>query len=163
MQLTRFSDYSLRVLMFLARHPDEQVTIRDIATAHGISENHLMKVVHHLARSGYVKTVRGKGGGVRLASTAAKISIGAVVREVEPLTPAECFAPGYDGRCRLFPRCALRGALHAAQSAFLHAQGLDGPAARPAPGSALTHASRQGVCMASTGAADQNQSVPLSE
>jgi len=120
MQLTRFSDYSLRVLMFLARHPDEQVTIRDIATAHGISENHLMKVVHHLARSGYVKTVRGKGGGVRLASTAAKISIGAVVREVEPLTPAECFAPGYDGRCRLFPRCALRGALHAAQSAFLH-------------------------------------------
>jgi Rrf2 family nitric oxide-sensitive transcriptional repressor len=121
MQLTRFSDYSLRVLMFLARHPHEQATIRDIATAHGISENHLMKVVHRLARSGYVKTVRGKGGGVRLASTAANISIGAVVREVEPLAPAECFAPGYDGRCHLFPRCALRGALHAAQSAFLRA------------------------------------------
>ena len=99
MQLTRFSDYSLRVLMFLARHPNEQATIRDIATAHGISENHLMKVVHRLARSGYAKTVRGKGGGVRLASTAANISIGAVVREVEPLAPAECFAPGYDGRC----------------------------------------------------------------
>lgn len=119
MQLTKFSDYSLRVLMFLARHPDEHTTIRDIATAHAISENHLMKVVHQLARSGYVKTVRGKGGGVRLARAAARISIGAIVRELEPLTPAECFAPGYDGRCSLFPRCALRGALHAAQSAFL--------------------------------------------
>lgn len=119
MQLTKFSDYSLRVLMYLARRPDEQRTIRDIATAHGISENHLMKVVQQLAKSGYVKTVRGKGGGVRLARAVAKISIGALVREVEPLTPAECFLPGYDGRCSLFPRCALRGALHAAQSAFL--------------------------------------------
>jgi Rrf2 family nitric oxide-sensitive transcriptional repressor len=119
MQLTKFSDYSLRVLMFLARHPDEQATIRDIATAHGVSENHLMKVVQQLAKRGYVKTVRGKGGGVRLARAAAKISIGAIVREVEPLTPAECFLPGYDGRCSLFPRCALRGALSAAQSAFL--------------------------------------------
>ena len=94
MQLTKFSDYSLRVLMYLARRPDEQRTIRDIATAHGVSENHLMKVVQQLAKSGYVKTVRGKGGGVRLARAVAKISIGAIVREVEPLTPAECFLPG---------------------------------------------------------------------
>ena len=120
MQLTKFSDYSLRVLMFLARHPDEQTTIRDIATAHGVSENHLMKVVQQLAKRGYVKTVRGsRRPRRRLARAAAKISIGAIVREVEPLTPAECFLPGYDGRCSLFPRCALRGALIAAQSAFL--------------------------------------------
>jgi Rrf2 family transcriptional regulator, nitric oxide-sensitive transcriptional repressor len=120
MQLTKFSDYSLRVLMFLARQADKHTTIHDIATAHAISENHLMKVVNQLANSGYVKTMRGKGGGVRLARAAERISIGAVVREVEPLTPAECFQPGYGGECNLFPRCALRGALHAAQAAFLN-------------------------------------------
>lgn len=124
MQLTKFSDYSLRVLIFLALHPEQQTTIRDIAAAHGISENHLMKVVRRLARGGYIKTARGKGGGVRLARAATKIAIGAVVREFEPLAPAECFVPGYDGRCTLFPRCALRGALNAAQSAFLRT--LDG-------------------------------------
>jgi len=119
MQLTKFSDYSLRVLIFLARRPSTHTTIRDIADAHDISENHLMKVVHQLAKRGYVKTVRGKGGGISLARPAPEISIGAIVRDVEPLTPAECFVPGYDASCKLYPNCGLRGALRAAQSAFL--------------------------------------------
>lgn len=119
MQLTKFSDYSLRVLIFLARQPLTHTTIRDIADAHGISENHLMKVVHQLAKRGYVKTVRGKGGGISLARPATEISIGAIIRNVEPLTPAECFVPDYDASCRLYPNCGLRGALQAAQSAFL--------------------------------------------
>jgi len=119
MQLTKFSDYSLRVLISLARLPSTHTTIRDIADAHEISENHLMKVVHQLAKLGYVKTVRGKGGGISLAKPATEISIGAIVRDVEPLTPAECFVPGYQASCKLYPNCALRGALRAAQSAFL--------------------------------------------
>src|SRR5436309_14405997 len=119
MQLTKFSDYSLRVLIFLARQPSTHTTIRDIAEAHEISKNHLMKVVHQLAKCGYVKTVRGKGGGISLARPAAEISIGAIVRDVEPLTPAECFVPGYDASCRLYPTCGLRGALRPAKSAFL--------------------------------------------
>ncbi len=119
MQLTKFTDYSLRVLMFLARRRGVHTTIRDIADAHQISESHLMKVVHQLAKRGYIKTVRGKGGGISLARPPEEISIGAIVREIEPLTPAECFVPGYDARCRLYPSCGLRGALRAAQSSFL--------------------------------------------
>ena len=78
-----------------------------------------MKVVHNLAKRGYVKTVRGKGGGISLARSSDEIVIGTVVRELEPLTPVECFAPDYDGACKLYPACGLRGALDDAQSAFL--------------------------------------------
>lgn len=119
MQLTKFSDYSLRVLMFLARRTGVHTTIREIADAHQISENHLMKVVQQLSKRGYVRTVRGKGGGISLSRPAAEISVGALVRDVEPLTPAECFVPDYDGSCKLYPNCGLRGALSAAQESFL--------------------------------------------
>jgi Rrf2 family transcriptional regulator, nitric oxide-sensitive transcriptional repressor len=119
MQLTKFSDYSLRVLMYLATRRGGHTTIREISDAHEISENHLMKVVHNLGKLGYVKTVRGKGGGISLALASDQIVIGTVVRELEPLTPVECFAPDYDGACKLYPACGLRGALDDAQSAFL--------------------------------------------
>ena len=121
MQLTKFTDYSLRVLIFLARRNGAQTTIREIADAHKISENHLMKVVQQLARRGYIKAVRGKGGGISLARSPAEISVGSLIRDVEPLTPAECFVPGYDASCKLYPNCGLRGALSAAQSSFLAA------------------------------------------
>jgi Rrf2 family nitric oxide-sensitive transcriptional repressor len=124
MQLTKFSDYSLRVLISLARRPSTHTTIHEIAAAHQISENHLMKVVNQLAKLGYVKAVRGKGGGISLARPAAEISIGRLVRDVEPLSPAECFAPDYHDGCKLYPECRLRGALAAAQNAFLST--LDG-------------------------------------
>ena len=71
MQLTRFADYSLRVLMVLAHQQGASTTIREVAEAQGISENHLMKVVHTLGKRGYVKTTRGKGGGISLARDAA--------------------------------------------------------------------------------------------
>jgi Rrf2 family nitric oxide-sensitive transcriptional repressor len=125
MRLTRFTDYSLRVLMHLAYRQGELCTIGAIAASHAISENHLMKVVHQLARRGYVETLRGKGGGMRLARPPEKIRIGAVVRDVEEtLAPAECLAEGRHCDCRLLPSCRLQTLLRDAQHAFL--QHLDG-------------------------------------
>jgi Rrf2 family nitric oxide-sensitive transcriptional repressor len=84
MRLTVFSEYALLVLEFLARHPDRFVTIAEIATIHGISANHLMKVAQHLVASGNVVTLRGPHGGLRLARPAAEIRIGDVIRSTEP-------------------------------------------------------------------------------
>jgi Rrf2 family nitric oxide-sensitive transcriptional repressor len=119
MQLTHFTDYALRVLIFVAGKPDRRLTIREVSVAHGISEHHLTKVVHRLAKLGYLKSVRGRGGGIEAALPPAQITVGGVIRDLEPLTPVECFAPGYTGQCILHPGCALRGALQLAQSRFL--------------------------------------------
>ena len=119
MQLTKFSDYSLRVLMFLALRQGVPATIRQISAAHRISENHLKKVVHHLSKRGYLKTTRGKGGGIVLARSPQEILLGNLLRDVEPFQLVECFEPGYDGACDLFPACRLRRALQTAQSQFL--------------------------------------------
>ena len=83
MRLTVFSDYALRVLAYLARHPDRFVTIQEIAGHYGISGNHLMKVAQHLAAGGFVLTLRGPRGGLRLARPAQEIRIGDVVRRTE--------------------------------------------------------------------------------
>jgi Rrf2 family nitric oxide-sensitive transcriptional repressor len=120
MRLTRFTDYILRVLIYLGAHRDDGrlVTIRDIATAYGISENHLMKVVHHLAKQGYVQTTRGKGGGMRLALEPEQINLGAVVRgSEEDLAVVECFEEG-NPKCPIVPACTLRGVLGRALRAF---------------------------------------------
>ena len=77
-----------------------------------------MKVVRRLAALGYIRP-RGKNGGIGPARAAVDISIGKVIRDVEPLTPVECFTPDYDGRCALYPNCALRGALQTAQLQYL--------------------------------------------
>ena len=87
MRLTSFSDYTLRVLIYLALNQDRLATIQSIADSYGISENHLMKVVHRLAQHGFVETVRGRGGGLRLGGPADGIRLGAVVRAVDvPVT-----------------------------------------------------------------------------
>jgi len=110
MKLTTFTDYALRVLMYLALEPERLGTIQGIADAYGISENHLMKVVHHLAKSGVVESVRGKGGGIRLARPASEIRVGAVVREAEGDGPVvECF--GDQNQCCIAPDCKLAGVL----------------------------------------------------
>ena len=119
MKLTTFTDYSLRVLIFLAAEPGRRATIAEVAGAFNISESHLMKVVNFLARHGWVATVRGKGGGMALAGPPETIVLGAVVRLTEgaPL-PAECFSPT-DGHCSIERVCRLRGVLAEAARAFL--------------------------------------------
>ena len=121
MRLTSFTDYALRVLIYLGAHQQEDrlATIGDIAVAYGISENHLMKVVHHLAQEGHVETVRGKGGGMRLAREPESIRIGEVVRGTEEgLKLVECSPP--DGAaCPITPVCELHALLGRALSAFL--------------------------------------------
>lgn len=119
MQLTRFTDYSLRVLIHLATYPDVQATVAALAEEHGISRHHLTRVVHQLGIKGYIETLRGKGGGVRLARRPDQIRIGDVVRDTETgFELAECFQPG-ETACRLLPSCALKPVLAEAGRAFL--------------------------------------------
>jgi Rrf2 family nitric oxide-sensitive transcriptional repressor len=123
-RLTVYTDFSLRVLMFLALKGDGLATIAEIAKAYKISKNHLMKVTHQLGLAGYVETVRGKGGGIRLAQRPQDIVLGEVVRRTEPdMELVPCFAPDA-GSCAILPSCALRSALANARDAFLSA--LDG-------------------------------------
>jgi Rrf2 family transcriptional regulator, nitric oxide-sensitive transcriptional repressor len=124
MQLTRFSDYSLGALIYLAQRQGLNTTISEVASAHRISKSHLMKVIHNLAKRGYVRTTRGKGGGISLAHAPEKILLGKVIRDVEPFAPVECFVPNYAGGCRLYANCGIRGPLRSAQLRFLET--LDG-------------------------------------
>ncbi len=118
MQLTRYTDYSLRVLIYLAI-TQETTTIAEIAARYKISENHLVKVVHNLGKLGYVETVRGRSGGVRLAGDPESIRVGQVVRQVEPnFDLLECFNVK-ENTCPILPACKLRGVLVQAQQAFM--------------------------------------------
>jgi Rrf2 family nitric oxide-sensitive transcriptional repressor len=118
MRLTNFSDYALRVLLYAAARPDQLITIEETAKAYGISKAHLMKVANQLTRSGYLKAVRGRSGGLALAMRPNRIRLGDVVRETEPdFTMVECF--GSDNHCRITPRCRLRGVLKEALGAFM--------------------------------------------
>ena len=125
MRLTTFTDYSLRVLIYLAAaEPARRATIAEIARAFAISENHLVKVVHFLGKRGWIGTVRGKGGGMVLARPAERISVGEVVRDAEGAAlPAQCFAAD-GGNCLLGSVCRLKGAHDEALKAFYRV--LDG-------------------------------------
>ncbi|TPW17089.1 MAG: hypothetical protein FD130_797 [Halothiobacillaceae bacterium] len=119
MQLTLYTDYSLRVLLYLGLHPTASATISEIAKNYGISRNHLVKVVHNLATLGYITTTRGRGGGMTLARDAKLINIGAVVRHTEVnFTLVECFDRRHN-TCPISPLCALKGALYQAQNSFM--------------------------------------------
>jgi Rrf2 family nitric oxide-sensitive transcriptional repressor len=124
MRLTSYTDYALRTLIFLGMNRDRLVTIQDIAELHGISKNHLMKVVHQLGVTGMVDTVRGRNGGLRLKREPADINLGAVVRNTETdFYMAECFDPENAG-CAYSASCSLKGVLGAATAAYLKV--LDG-------------------------------------
>jgi Rrf2 family transcriptional regulator, nitric oxide-sensitive transcriptional repressor len=118
MKLTTFTDYSLRVLIYLGAQPDRRATIAQIARAFDVSENHLVKVVHHLGKSGWLANVRGKGGGLELAQAPSRINVGHVVRAAEGTAAlAECLADT-ESQCVIGPWCRLRGVLDEAMSAF---------------------------------------------
>ena len=118
MRLTTFTDYSLRVLIYLAVRDGQHATIREIAEAYGISRNHLMKVVQELSQKGYVAALRGKNGGLQLKKSPADIRIVALVREMEnDLALTECL--GDNNQCILTPACGLKIVLSDALQAFL--------------------------------------------
>lgn len=118
MRLTLHTDYAVRMLMFVALRDGQRSTIREVASAYGISRNHLMKVAHELQHAGYLTTTRGKGGGLTLALAPEQIGLGSLVRAMEPdLMMAECFGP--DNRCVITPHCRLKYILDEALNAFL--------------------------------------------
>lgn len=118
MRLTTFTDYGLRVLIYLGSCDGGQATIADIAASFGISENHLVKVVHFLGHAGFLETIRGRSGGIRLAAAAEAINIADVVRLTEGRdVPVECFDP-QTNTCRIAKNCRLRGVLGEAVDAF---------------------------------------------
>lgn len=118
MQLTQYTDYALRTLLYLAV-TEENVTITEIAERYSISRNHLVKVVHNLGKLGYITTIRGRQGGLRLARAPEQINLGDVVRRTEPnFHLVECFNRTSD-RCILTPSCQLKGVLGKAMGAFL--------------------------------------------
>jgi len=119
MRLNVQTDYALRLVMQLAVSNDALVTIAEIAARFDISKNHLMKVAHVLGRAGFIETIRGRAGGLRLARPAADIGVGEVVREMESdFAIVECFEDG-KGECLITPACRLKGVFHEATKAFL--------------------------------------------
>ena len=95
MRLAEYTDYTLRVLMYCAARPQQLVTISELADHHGVSRNHLMKIVTDLGRLGMLETTRGRGGGLRLLKDPAEIRVGDVVRASETdFRLVECFDPG---------------------------------------------------------------------
>jgi|SRR5690606_9909498 len=114
MRLTRYTDYAMRVLLHLGARPDRLCSIAEVSRAYGVSQNHMMKVVNDLSNAGYIATVRGRGGGIRLGRAPADINVGALIRHTED---------GFDlvdcGSCVIAPACGLTGALHEALAAFM--------------------------------------------
>ena len=119
MRLTVYTDYALRLLMYLAIKDDGLATIAEVAESYDISRNHLMKVAHQLGVAGYVATVRGRSGGLKLARPAADINLGDVVRHTEQdMALVPCMSP-IDAACAIRPSCLLKRALGRATVAFL--------------------------------------------
>lgn len=118
MQLTRFTDYSLRVLIYLTVHRERRVPVPEVARAFAVSQHHLTKVAQHLRDLGLVEMQAGRGGGMTLAREPEALNLGALVRASEPnLELAECFGSG--GACAILPECRLKGVLDQALGAFL--------------------------------------------
>jgi Rrf2 family nitric oxide-sensitive transcriptional repressor len=118
MRLTTFTDYTFRGLIYLGLHPTTLATVGELADCYDISRNHLTKVVHYLGQNGYIETLRGKGGGIKLALSPEVIQIGVLVRDTEKSSLlVECFSVG-QCHCKIVPACRLTGILQEAQQAF---------------------------------------------
>jgi Rrf2 family transcriptional regulator, nitric oxide-sensitive transcriptional repressor len=118
MRLTLYTDYSLRVLLYLVVDPEHTATIAEIATSYGISRNHLVKVVNNLVRLGYVRSTRGRSGGLRLNASPGAVTVGEVVRRTEhDFRFVECFDPATN-TCPIAGVCRLESVLYEARKAF---------------------------------------------
>ena len=117
MRMTLQTDYALRMLIHAALRQDRSCTVSDVAEAYGLSRNHLLKVALKLRRLGFINTMRGRAGGIRLAMPPDRINIGALVRATEEdLSPVECM----QGRaCAISPACRLKGIFGEALNAYL--------------------------------------------
>lgn len=119
MQLTQFTDHSLRTLIYVAIRNGRTCTITEIAESYNISRNHLMKVVHRLSQLGILKTLRGKGGGLLLNTDPKQLNLGELIEKLEPhFFMVECFDVT-NGKCVITPACQLKHVLHEATSNFI--------------------------------------------
>ena len=118
MELSQFTDYSLRALIYAGSKSGKLCTVPEVASAFSISQNHLVKVVNNLAKLEYVLTQRGRNGGFQLARAPKEINIGELVRQTENLNLVECFDE-IRNTCPIRDACVLKRVLHEAQSAFI--------------------------------------------
>jgi Rrf2 family nitric oxide-sensitive transcriptional repressor len=119
MQLTYFSDYALRLLLYLAVHSDRVVSVQEVSRAYRVSVHHMIKVARLLIDRRIVEAVRGRRGGLRLSVPPDQLKIGALVRLTEPhLDLVECFDAAQN-TCPIAPVCGLKGVFHKARGAFL--------------------------------------------
>lgn len=117
MNITRFTDYALRTLMYVALYQERLITIKEVAERYQISKNHLMKIVQELNIQGYLVAVRGKNGGIRLGCSPSEINIGKLVRKMEKDSIlVECF--GQDNCCVISPACQLKHLFAEAMESF---------------------------------------------
>lgn len=118
MQLTLFTDYALRSLIFLAARPDENSSVKEIAEHYGISRNHLVKVVHKMSTLGLIESSKGKGGGIKLAHDPAVMRLGDIIQKMENMEIVECFNRDRN-TCRISEVCRLKHFLFEASGSFL--------------------------------------------
>lgn len=120
MQLTSFTDYGLRALIYMASLPEGRMTsISEVTEVYGVSRNHMVKIINQLSRAGFVTAIRGKNGGIRLGKPANVIVIGDVVRELEPLSLVNCSSEF----CHITPACRLKQALFEGRAKFSQGTG----------------------------------------
>jgi len=121
MQLTSFTDYSIRTLMYLAAHSQDISSVGKISEYYGISRNHLVKVVHQLAQFGYIETSKGRGGGIKISEGATTLKLGDLIARLEPnMDMVECF-DSKTNTCRITDSCQLKHYLHEATRAYIDA------------------------------------------
>ena len=117
MQLTLFTDYALRTLVFLALQPEQHLSmITEVADRFSISRNHVVKIVHQLGMKGYIDTIRGKHGGIRLARASAEINLGDLIADMENMS---CLMDCQREGCRLSPGCRFQSIMRKAMRAFM--------------------------------------------
>ncbi|MBK2125261.1 Rrf2 family transcriptional regulator [Fangia hongkongensis] len=119
MQLTQFTDYALRTLIYLAQHQDRRCTAKEISSFFNISHNHMIKVVHHLSKCNFIVSIKGKNGGLLLQEDVKSLDLATIIKALEPnFNIAECFN-SLKNNCIITPQCKLKNVLNKALSSFM--------------------------------------------